>query len=539
MRRNLIIVLALGVVTAALYGRVWQYGFANLDDPAYVMENQHVLGGLTLTGLGWAFTHVILGNWHPLTTLSLMLDATLFGNWAGGFHITNVLLHTLSTVLLFILLERTTGAVWRSAMVAALFAWHPLHVEPVVWISSRKDVLSTLFLLLTMLAYVRYAARARLGNYLLVLVLFVLGLMAKPMLVTLPFLLLLLDYWPLGRWQLGQHTPASSGVGAKMPPVPLRALILEKLPMLALSAAFSVVAFIAQGDAVSSREQFPLSVRLTNVPISYVRYLKKLLWPDDLAIFYPHPLSIRFLLVLAALCFLAMVTIWVVANGKRQPYLLVGWFWYLGSLVPVIGIVQLGAQAIADRYTYVPLIGLFIMAVWTAPRIPAPSSARLTTGGAVAILIACLTSTSVQLGYWKDNICLFTRDLAVTASNSLAHYNLALALAAAGRTDESIEHFEATLQTSPGLPTAWNNLGIAFFVKGRLDSAAEQFRMALKVKPDFADAHNNLANILFAQGNLDEAIEHYREALRIEPTHANAENNLRRVLETREQKEKK
>ena len=348
-------------------------------------------------------------------------------------------------------------------------------------------------------------------------------------------MLLLLDYWPLGRLQLGQDKPAPSAVG----PVPLRALLLEKLPLIVLSVAFSVVAFRAQGDAVSSLEQFPLSIRLANVPLSYVRYMRKMFWPDDLAIFYPHPLSIRFLLVLAALCFLAMVTIWVVANGKRQPYLLVGWLWYLGSLVPVIGIVQLGAQAIADRYTYVPLIGLFIMTAWVGPQLQVRSSIRLTTIGASAILLACLASTSVQLGFWKDNISLFTRDLAVTASNSLAHYNLALALAAAGRTDESIEHFEATLKTSPGLPTAWNNLGIAFFVKGRLDSAAERFRMALKVKPDFADAHNNLANILFAQGNLDEAIEHYREALRIEPTHANAERNLRRALETKVQKEKK
>ena len=527
MRRNLIIALFLGVVTAALYGRVWQYGFANLDDPAYVMENKQVLGGLSLASLRWAFTHVILGNWHPLTTLSLMLDATLYGSWPGGFHITNVVLHVLNTVLLFILLERTTGAVWRSALVAALFAWHPLHVEPVVWISSRKDVLSTLFLLLTLLAYVRYAARGRWGSYFLVLVLFVLGLMAKPMLVTLPFLLLLLDYWPLGRLQLGQAMAAPS----KTRPVPLRALVLEKLPMIVLSVAFSVVAFVAQGDAVTSLKKCPLSVRLANVPLSYVRYLKKMFWPDDLAIFYPHPLSIRFLLVLAALCFLALVTIWVVSNGKRQPYLLVGWLWYLGSLVPVIGIIQLGAQAIADRYTYVPLIGLFIIIAWVLSDIQSLQVARIATAAVVAILVACVSSASAQLGYWKDNISLFTRALAVTASNSLAHYNLALAFVATGQIDKSIEHFETALAMDPESADGHNNLANALLQERHVDEAIEHYRMAITQRPNFAIAHINLGTALAERGRVDDAIAEFKAALRLEPGQESARDGLEKAIQ--------
>lgn len=525
------VIFFLIIITGVLYAPVKKYGFSNLDDPAYVMENQHVLKGFTWLNLKWIFTHTVEGNWHPLTMISLMLDGTMFGSWAGGYHVTNVILHIINTVLLLILLERMTGSLWRSAFVCAVFAWHPLHVEPVAWISSRKDVLSTAFLFLTLLSYVAYARKPRPFTYLLILILFVLGLTAKPMLITLPFLLLLLDYWPLGRLRFGQDVP-----GGALPPHALSKLIIEKLPLLGVSALFSVIAFIAQGKAVSSLQQFPLWMRIANVPLSYVRYLRKLVWPDDLAIFYPYPQSTRPLLVLASVCGLLAITLAVLVNGKRRPYLPVGWFWYLVMLLPVIGIVQLGGQAIADRYTYVSFIGLFIAAAWV---IPTPSSLRMRWSCSVAVamaLTACVISASTQLGYWKDNISLFSRALEVTASNSLAHYNLALAYMAANDSDHAIEHLEATVQLSPNLPTAWNNLGISYFLKGRLDKAADQFEMALKINPEMADAHNNLANILTAQGRLDEAIDQYREALRMEPDHPNAERNLRNALAVKQQR---
>jgi tetratricopeptide (TPR) repeat protein len=552
----------LAVTVAAIYWQTLTFKFTNYDDQTYVTENTHVQAGLTADGVKWAFTTLSGSNWHPLTWLSHMLDWQIYGNRPGLHHLTNGLIHLLNAILLFFILSRMTGSVWRSAFVAALFAVHPLHVESVAWVAERKDVLSALFWILTMGAYARYARSPSVKRYLPVLLLLALGLMAKPMLVTLPFALLLLDYWPLRRLK-GNFW----------------ALLLEKMPLIALAAASSVVTYVAQqkGGSVAALQALPLDRRVSNAIISYVTYMGRMFWPLHLAVFYPsshEAFQVR--LVAGAAFILVALTAFAILQRKKQPYVAVGWLWYVGTLVPVIGLVQVGEQATADRYTYIPLIGLFLAIAWLAPALiprtkrrwrKSESDAAATgtkeivlAGTAVAVVLALTVAARVQAGYWRDSIALFSHALAVTTDNEVAHNNLGLALADDGRTKEAAQQYQEALKVSPTDPDANYNFGLALAGQRRYEQAAEHYRISLKSRPnspkaldslgtalamlghpdraidcyrksleldsDNARAHNNLANALFKQGQLDESVLEYRAALRLKPDLKEAHSNL-------------
>ncbi len=595
--KKLWIVVSLLLLTAAAYWQAISLDFVNYDDPAYVTENDIVQNGLTADGVRWSFTTVYIGNWHPLTWLSHMLDIQIFGLNPAGHHFGNLLFHIANTLLLFLLLLRMTKAPWQSAFAAALFALHPLHVESFAWISERKDVLSTFFLILTIGAYVLYVEKPRLPRYGCVVILFLLGLMAKPMLVTLPFLLLLLDFWPLGRLQPpGQAgvsrepagRPATPGkrkskvarprraaapsVEASLPlalPWPrIRGFVLEKIPLFALSALFSVITFVTQhGEgSVSSLEAMPLGFRIANSLLSYARYMGKMIWPDHLAVFYPYPKVLPLWLVIGAALLLIGITWAAARSAGRFPWLIVGWLWYLGTLVPVIGIVAVGSQAMADRYTYVPLVGLFIMIAWGAPELLKRVRGKepilaVAAGAAIAALMAVTWS---QLSHWQNGVSLFRHTLAVTSDNStahdlmgsalrrtgdtegaLAHFSEAIRinpanakahdhlgniLADRGRTDEAVAHYLDAVRFNPRDEIFRNNLGKAYFEQGKIDEAIREIRTALDLKPDFAEARYNLGSILGSQGKHAEAMAHFREALRKRPGWAQLHNNLGSAL---------
>lgn len=498
-----------------MYARVWQHGFVNLDDAQYVSDNPAVSGGLSARGLSWAFTTPHAGNWHPLTWLSHMLDVELYGMNAGPHHLTSLLLHVASALLLFGLLHRMTGALFRSAFVAALFALHPLHVESVAWVAERKDVLSTLFFLLTIRAYLAYVRRPRPSRYALVLVLFALGLMAKPMLVTLPFVLLLLDYWPLGR-------------------APSRRLVVEKLPLLALALASSVVTFLVQqqAGAVKGLDALPFDHRLANAVMAYAAYIGKMLWPVQLAAIYPYPASRSAWLVAAAAAGLIAVTVLTLRAARRHPYLPVGWLWYLGTLMPVIGLVQVGSQPMADRYTYVPLIGLFLIVAWGMPDLLARWPHRDLALGVAAgsVILGCALAARAQVRHWRNSVALWQHALEVTTENPRAHNNLGHALAREGRGREAIGYYTEAVRIKPDYAEAHNNIGYALADQGRVREAIAHYSEALRVLPDYAEAHNNLGVALAGEGNADGAIQHLSDAVRIEPGRAEAHNNLGAVL---------
>jgi tetratricopeptide (TPR) repeat protein len=535
----LVVILFLTIVTVALFWQVRNHEFVILDDDKYVTENSHVRDGLTWEGLVWAFTTTHANFWHPLTWISHMLDCELYGLDSGGHHFTNLLIHLANTLLLFLVLERMTGAFWPSAFVAALFALHPLHVESVAWVAERKDVLSTFFCVLTMGSYVRYAERPGINRYLLVLLSFVLGLMAKPMLVTLPFVLLLLDYWPLGRFQFIQpsgnsHAQTQKSVRSNNHRSSFFRLVLEKLPFFALAAVSSIVAFLAQehGGALRALNLFPIEVRMANAVISYASYIGKTIWPLHLAVFYPHPGMLPLWQVIGAGLFLVSTSVLVIRAAHRFPYLTVGWLWYLGTLVPVIGLVQVGDHAMADRYTYVPLIGLFIMIAWGSGDISKRWRYRrivlpISTG---VLLCASMISTGFQLRHWQNSTTLFEHALDVTADNTLAHTNLGIVFAGQGKLDEAVAHYAQALRIKPDHLEARINMGAALATQGRLDEAVAHYSDALYIKPDFAGAHYNLGNALVAQGKITEAIAHFHEALRIKPNDSEIHNNLGIVL---------
>jgi Flp pilus assembly protein TadD len=532
-RLELTVCLFLLVATAAVFWQVRSHDFLNLDDQRYVTENRHVQAGLTRDGIIWAFTTTHAEFWHPLTWLSHMLDCHLYGLNAGSHHLTNLILHIMSTILLFVVLKRMSGALWKSAFVAALFSLHPLHVESVAWVAERKDVLCTFFWMLTMWTYVRYAERPGPQRYLLVLLTFALGLMSKPMLVTLPFVLLLLDYWPLGRLKLrwrdhvvrSPQTSHHTDPGAKKSAV--LALVLEKVPFLALAAAVSIATLFAQPSGGSA--MLPLKIRIGNAFLSYLSYIAKMLWPQELAAFYPHPAyTLQIWEVIGAAVLLICISVFVIRAVRMRPYLTVGWLWYLGTLVPVIGLVQVGSHAMADRYTYVPLIGLFLMIAWGVPEIvkrfrPATAVLPVLAGAMLSALTVC---TWLQLRHWKNSSALFTHALNVTASNSLAHTNLGVALDSQGRLEEAMSHYREALRIKPHDADAHHNLGVALAKHGRLKEAMSHYREALRSRPDYADAHHNLGVALAKQGRLKEAASHYIEALRIKPDYAKAHNNL-------------
>jgi protein O-mannosyl-transferase len=537
------------VATLAAYWPVRQCGFVNFDDPSYVVENRVVGQGLTWAGVVWAFRTGHAGNWHPVTWLSHMADVQLFGLRPGPHHLVNLLFHVANALLLFLLLRRMTDALWRSAFVAALFAVHPLHVESVAWVAERKDVLSTFFGLLAIWAYVGYAMQSEVQSpkskvqgggakqqathpthqfsrstfhvslfYLLSLVLFALSLMSKPMLVTLPFVLLLLDFWPLNRWQ-------SRGA---------RALVVEKMPLMVLSAVSCVVTYLAQEHtgAVASADAVPLGSRVLNAVVAYCAYIGKAIWPVRLAIFYPYSPTQSFGQAALAAAFLVAVTAAAWHWRSQWPHLMVGWLWFLGTLVPVIGLVQVGYQSLADRYTYVPLVGLFVILAWSVPALSSRRGALsvgLAVGGGLAILV-CAGFARAQVARWQDSETLFRHAVAVTSGNFLAHLKLGQALAARGALSEARAEFVTALSITPGYLPAVYDLANLLRTNRSPGEALSLFRQAVQMRPQDAAAHYNLAIALRDQQRPDEAAEHYREALRLDPAFASAHNNLANLL---------
>jgi tetratricopeptide (TPR) repeat protein len=528
-RVEVLICLFLAMATAVVYWQVGGHQFINLDDDVYVYENPVVQAGLTARGFAWAFTTFTAANWHPLTWLSHMLDVQLFGLNPGSHLRTNLVLHILNTLLLFLALRRMTGAVWRSALVAALFALHPLHVESVAWVSERKDVLSTFFWMLTLLAYAHYTERTESwGRYVLVIAGLALGLMSKPMLVTLPFVLLLLDCWPLNRLRW-QRADGFKGLLTKALP-----LIREKIPLFALVAASSIVTYLAQqhGGAVKSLTRFSLPVRLVNVIVSYASYIGKMLWPGKLAVYYPYEQSHPASQVIGAALLLLSLSALAVYAARRRGYILTGWLWYLGTLVPVIGLVQVGEQALADRYTYVPLIGLCVMIVWgAADLMEGWRERRLATGvaaGALVIVLCVLTWKQVER--WRDSVTLYQHTLSVTSNNYVINTNLGYALSKAGRRVEGIAYLNEALRIEPYFFEAHNSLGAALTEEKRLDEALNHFEIALRLHPDSAKVHSNMGAALGMMGRLDQAAAHLKEALRIDPDYSNTHFNLGLIL---------
>ncbi len=570
----MLICLGLGVITLALYLPALRHEFVAYDDQQYVTENARVQAGLAARNLAWAFGFHA-GNWHPLTWFSHMLDCQLYGLRPWGHHLTNALLHAASTMLLFLVLKRLTRATWRSAGVAALFGWHPLHVESVAWVAERKDVLCAFFWMLTLLAYSRYAAESKAQSskpkvwYFATLGLFALALMSKPMAVTLPFVLLLLDYWPLDRFSKIENRKSKIG-----------SVLLEKVPFLALTAIACGLTISAQEQAIVSTAGLPMLHRLAHALLAYQHYLDAMIVPRNLAVFYPYETTLSTVAVGLAGGLLALITVLVLWQVKRRPYWALGWFWFLGTLVPVIGLVQVGEQAWADRYTYLPLIGPFVALVWGAfdlagrARLQArdskspTASARAGRTGAewllgvvgVAVCVALLVATSLQLRHWKNTRTLFERAAAVTRNNHLAVTMLGSILAGEGRLEEAKDQYRLALRHRPGYAEAhfflgraldqqgkldeaiaeYNRalrfkplqeqthlfLGVALARQQKLDQAAAHYLQALKLNPESAVAHNNFARLLHLQGRLDEAIEHYFAALKFDPGLAQAHNNL-------------
>jgi len=522
-RRTFVICLCLAAAIAAVYSPVRHFGFTNYDDGEYIAKNAHVQSGLTLRGMVWAFTTNHAGNWHPLTWLSHMLDWQLWRGKAGAHHLVNVLLHVANTLLLFGVLRRMTAAPWRSALVAGLFALHPLHVESVAWVAECKDVLSTCFWILTMWAYVCYVEQPNGRRYWLALGLYTLGLMAKPMVVTLPFVLLLLDYWPLGRTRW-----TKSAIGERVE-VPLSHLLREKVPFVALATASCVATIWAQrsGGAIISLGTLPFGIRMVNAVVSYVRYMGKMFWPAGLAAFYPYQVWPLWAVLGAGVVLLGVsgVVIW---RARREPYFLVGWLWYVGTLVPVIGLAQVGSQSMADRYTYIPLVGLLIMMAWGVPReaVEQRMGRVVAATTAVGLLVVCGVLSWFQIHYWKDSETLFRHTLNVTEDNFVAHNNLGYTLFGQKQVAAAIAEYTTALRIDPNYAEAHYNLGDALASQGKLAEAAAEYMAALQVKPDYADAHYGLGNALAGQGNLAEAIAEYTAALRIDPGHVEAHNNL-------------
>ena len=534
---DILISLFIVISIFAVYRQVQGFSLISFDDYMYVRDNTHVVQGLSLGNIKWALTSMYAANWHPLTWISHMTDVALFGLKPGMHHITNVIFHIANTLLLFYCLRRMTDEVWKSAVVAALFALHPLHVESVAWVSERKDVLSTFFWMITMISYTWYVERRTVGRYLIVAICYALGLMSKPMLVTLPVVLLLLDFWPLRREELGSHgnlmpSPLSSppGRGRGRRGVGARWLIFEKIPLFLLAGAASILTVLAQkgSGAVSNLDLIPLYIRLENASISYIAYLGKIIWPFHLSVFYPYPKMFSPLLVVGSLILLVLVTLLLFIFIKRFPYLLVGWLWYLGTLVPVIGIVQVGSQTMADRYTYIPLIGIFIIIAWGLTEFLDQwrSGRHILIGIFCAIVPVLIWVTWLQIGYWKNNVTLFSHAIEVTKDNYLAHNSLGAALFDIGEIDAAIYQYTEALKIKPKYMHAQNNLGAALAKQGRYMEAISHYRESLLINPNYAEAHYNLGIALAGVGKADEAVKEYKAAIQIDLQYASAYNNL-------------
>ncbi len=506
---DILICLFLVIATLAVYWQVRNHEFVAYDDGLYVTENPYVRAGLTSESILWAFTATHANNWHPLTWLSHMLDVELYGMNPGQHLMTNVLFHIANTLLLFLTLSRMTGqgipltpSLWQSAFVAALFALHPLHVESVAWVAERKDVLSTFFWMLTMLSYAWYVERPGIDRYLPVFLFFMLGLMAKPMLVTLPFVLFLLDCWPLNRFHKdsGIWEFRNSKINFSVPQFLSSSVFLEKIPLLILTAASSVVTYLAQQSVAASLEVCPFHIRIANALVSYISYIGKMICPVHLALLYPHPRTFPGWQVAGAFFLLALITFLIIRNIRQRPWLAVGWLWYLGTLVPVIGLVQVGLQGMADRYTYIPLIGLFIMIAWGIPELLSPIRIRgwrykKKWGAvfAVILILILMAATRMQVRYWKDSVTLFEHSLDVTTDNGAVHCVLGTLFLSRGNPGKAVEHYSEGLRLGPDHALlVHNNLGVALFQKGRVDEAIFHFKKALQIKSDYANALDNL-----------------------------------------------
>jgi tetratricopeptide (TPR) repeat protein len=527
--RNVYICLVLAVGTAFCYWQVRGFDFITFDDTGYVSENPHVSTGLNLNNIAWAFTTGHCANWHPLTWLSLMLDCQLSGADAGRIHFVNLLFHIGNTLLLFAVLKKMTDSAWPSAFVAALFAIHPMHVESVAWISERKDVLSTLFWLLTMAAYIAYAERGGAFRYLLTLGLFAFGLMAKPMLVTLPFVLLLLDYWPLNRFELKSAKLAQDGKRSRQNRKSARPkrsvftrLIIEKIPFLALVAVSSVITFFVQrsSGAVVDVNYISVQKRFANAFVSYFEYISKMFWPANLAIFYPFPKAgLPFWEVTLCVLVLVVISLLVIRFGRRRKYLLVGWFWFIGTLVPVIGVVQVGVQAYADRYTYIPYIGLFIMIAWGISELVSKwAYGKLVLGAFMIVVLVLLGIRSFgQISYWRNSKTVFSHALEITQDNYVVHSCLGEYYLKQGELTSAIQECREAIKINPAWTYAHINLGSALAKEGKYAEAFNQFKQAVELNPDIAGAHYDLGKTLGIQGRFDGALEQFREAVRLEP----------------------
>ena len=529
------ICLGLVVLVVGVFWPSVSNNFVNLDDPLYVCENVHVLSGLTWQGIGWAFTSLDGGFWHPLTWLSLMVDCQVFGLRAGGHHLVSLLLHATTALLLFLAFRRLTGASWRSAAVAVLFALHPLHVESVAWVADRKDVLSAFFWMLAMLAYAVYVEQSKARGkespssigfhvspftfhaspyYLLSLFFFVCALMSKATVLTLPFIFLLLDWWPLRRFKASTF----------------RRLLLEKLPFLAVGALAGSVSLYGQNQlgGLPSVVQFPVGDRIANAVLSIIRYLEQTFWPIDLAAYYPYPATLSFGPVVGAALLGLAASALLLWAARQRPFLVVGWLWYLITLLPVIGLVQIGGHSRADRYTYVPLIGLFLLVVWATHDFTKRWRHQIVCLSSAGVLVVsvCLVLTRRQIGYWKDSETLLRHAIAVTRDNPVAQNNLGVALTKKGQLDEAVTRLQEAIRLVPNYTEAYNNLGTALAMQGRLGEAIARFQESLSLKPNYAKAHNDLGNALGRQGRLDEAIGHLEEAIRLVPEFADARCNL-------------
>ena len=537
--------LGLVAITWFVFGQTLWHVFVDFDDPIYVYQNPVINRGLSFAGVIGAFTHPHAGNWHPLTTISHMLDCQLFGLKAGGHHFTNVLLHTIAVLLLFFVLKQMTGAFWPSAFLATVFAIHPLHVESVAWVSERKDVLSAVFFMLTLGAYVHYTRKLSVGRYLTVVLCLALGLMSKPMLVTVPFVLLLLDYWPLNRIK-GQK---SAGTGQKTQVrgqwSVVSGLVMEKIPLLVLCVPSCIATLLVKNYAKTSMDQLPFTWRLSNAVVSYVAYIWQMFWPTHLVPFYPHPNDqLPPWQVLLASAFLIAVSVLSIHWRKGRPYFLTGWFWYIGMLVPVIGLVQVGEQARADRYTYLPQIGLYVLIVWSVTDLIVPTTMRDSVSqlGATrppgryskpfcaaitaAILIALSWRAFAQTSYWKNSETLWNHTLTVSPANDMAHTNLGYLFLRRSDFDLAISHFEKALEIRSshafghykrGGALIENSLAAALTHKGLLEEAIDHYEKAAEMQPDYGDAYLNLGSVLFRQGRTDEAISLWRKAAATQP----------------------
>jgi tetratricopeptide (TPR) repeat protein len=538
-RKQLIaIYLFLAVISLVVFNQTVRYNFVNFDDDLYVYEAPAIKAGLTIQGVAAAFTKPHARNWHPLTTISHMLDCQLYGLKAGGHHATNVILHTLAVLLLFRVLQQMTGSIWKSSVVAALFAIHPLHVESVAWVSERKDVLSAVLFFLMLGAYSSYARAPSIRRYLLIAALLAAGLMSKPMLVTAPMVLLLLDYWPLRRTVSHESNTKGHALVVKGQSSTISRLILEKLPLFALSAGAAVVTFIVQKRAVGAIPPLPLAWRVENAVVSYLIYIWQTLWPARLAAFYPHPNgTLAFWEVTLATGLLVVITATAIVFRNRWPYLFTGWLWYLVMLFPVIGLIQVGEQGHADRYTYLPHVGLFLLGVWGIAEVLKPLRVArwVPAATALAVILAMATTAFIQASYWRNSETLWSHALDVTSDNDFAHNNLGYLCSNSGQLDRAISHFEAAAMIRHGKTNKHYNVGSAFVEmnladalarKGQSDEAMVHYQQAITLEPNYADAYYNRGNLLLAKGQIDDAIADWEKTLQLQPNDADAHTCL-------------